>query len=835
MASGLSRKPELLAPAGSMESLKAAIQNGCDAVYLGGKAFGARASATNFTLEELEEALQYAHLYGVRIYLTVNTLYKDAELESLLEFINEVYLLGIDGVILQDLGVARLIQQNWPDLEIHASTQMTVHNLEGVRYLADLGFKRVVLARELTLEEIRAITAESPVEVETFIHGALCVCYSGQCLMSSLIGGRSGNRGRCAQPCRLPYQLVDREVGEVLAVDAEPRYLLSPKDICTLEILPELVQAGICSFKIEGRLKRPEYAAAVSRVYRKYLDLAFENSDGYRVAREDLHELLQIFNRGGFSTGYYQGKSGSSMMSFGRPKNWGVKIGEVISYDRRSNICQIRLMGELEEGDGVEIWTGEEENPGTIVSSLRIAGKTATFPIKGSIEEGNPVYRTSQRKLLVELSQSYGNFQRKIDIFGQIRLSPGEMIDLRLWDQDGNYIQVQSTEPVAPAEKQPVTVEKVTDQVSKLGSSPYRLADLHVEMEGDVFLPISQLNALRRTAVDELTRKRMERFHLPDSAKEVARDICFPEPRGKEVDLAGMSARPILAVYLNGENFNPENYIELGIRRLYLNLARLTPARVHELKALTAEKIELFAVLPRISRKAEMEKVIAWLKQMEDSELDGFLLANLGEAYLLKDSSRRKIVDFPLNIFNRLTVDYWEETGVEGVTISPELNLREMEELIQWGNVEKEAIVYGYLPAMITEYCPVGAVEGGMTAQKSCTAPRKAMYGLLDRMGHIFPILKDCQNCRSTILNPQPLFLLEQLEQIARTGQPGRGLAVLRMDLTLENEVDAIELVGAYLKRLNNPTERLTPAMVKLVEKMQARGFTKGHFYRGVE
>lgn len=842
------QKPELLAPAGSMESLRAAVQNGCDAVYLGGKAFGARATAANFEREEMQEALRYAHLHGVRVYVTVNTLYKDQELKPLLEFVGDLYEDGVDGVILQDLGAAQMIRQVFPDFEIHASTQMTVHNLDGARYLAEMGFTRVVLARELELTEIREIIAHVPIEVETFTHGALCVCYSGQCLMSSLIGGRSGNRGRCAQPCRLPYQLVNREANDVVASVPEPRYLLSPKDISTLEILPELIQAGIVSFKMEGRLKRPEYTASVTRIYRKYIDLALRDPERYQVDPADLEEVAQIFNRGGFNTGYYKGKTGRSMMSFERPKNWGIPVGEVISYEPQRNICKVKLTGKLEEGDGVEVWTGEADNPGTVVHALRRVGNVVTFTLKGEIQRGNPVYRTSRKSLLDELARSFGEFQRKIDLFGKIRLHPGEVMMLHLWDQDGNYVEVQSEDLVERAQKQPMTREKIVEQLSKMGNVPFQLMEMTVEMEGDIFIPVSRLNALRREAVERLTAARLDQFGERRQVRVTGAKEAWSVAKAWQVisqaqrkvgtgDLAPVQERPRLAVYLQGDQFRPERFIERGVQRLYLNLHTLTPERVRTLKAAGGGGVQVLAVLPRIARNKQMERVRQQVQNLMDSPVDGFLVGNLGEAQILrelgllsKETALEVVADFSLNLFNRLALDYWASVGMRSAVLSPELNLREMEELVQWVDLGKEAIVYGHLPSMVSEYCPVGAVEGGMTAQRACSRPGRNRYGLLDRMGHVFPIMTDCQNCRSVILNPQPLFLLEQLEQIMRVG-----FSTLRMDLTIEEEEDGLEMVDAYLQRLQRPEELLTASMRTLVDRMQAEGFTKGHFYRGVE
>lgn len=812
------KKPELLAPVGSLESLYAAVQNGCDAVYLGGKAFSARAYAANLTIEEIKTALEYAHLYGVRVYITINTLYKDEELTSLLDFVQEIYEAGADAVILQDLGAAQLIRQIFPDLELHASTQMTVHNLEGARYLANLGFKRVVLARELTLEEISKIITNISIEVETFVHGALCVCYSGQCLMSSLIGGRSGNRGRCAQPCRLPYRLVDFNTGKVVGSD-EPYYLLSPKDICTLEILPALIERGIHSFKIEGRMKRPEYTAAVTGIYRKYIDLAFNDPDNYIVDPKDLKNLTQIFNRGGFSIGYYKGKSGSKMMSLLRPKNWGVKVGEVISYNPRRKLCKIRLYDRLEEGDGIEIWTEKGKNPGMIVPSSNDSGDLITLSIKGEIKKGDPVYRTSQKELLKKITQSYADYRRKIDIFGQISFKVGEPIVLDLWDQKGNYVQLESEERVEKAKKQPLTADKVREQINKLGNTPFKLIDLKVKMDESIFVPISRLNALRRKAIKKLSEERIRNFRPLRPLTTINQDVLtFPKAQSNRLRE--------LAVYLKGDHFNPDRFIEVGIDRLYLDLKKLTPEKVEKLKGHNRQvELKVFAVLPRIARNQEMLLIKERIKALEDSSLDGFIIGNLGEAELIKEFKKPFIIDFSLNVFNKATIAYWTRAGAKGVTISPELNLKEMRELNQWIDIEKEVIVYGYLPVMISEYCPVGAFKEG---KYSCRD--NILYGLLDRKGMIFPVLTYCRNCRSEILNSMPLFLLEHMEQIIASD-----FSVFRMNLTIEEEEEGLEVVKAYLSKLNHPELPLKEEEKRLINKLQKKGFTKGHFYRGVE
>ena len=808
------RKPELLAPVGTMESLYAAVQNGCDAVYLGGQAFSARAHANNLTIEEIKEALDYAHMYGVKIYVTVNTLYKDDELTSLMKFIEKLYNLNVDAIILQDFGAVELIRKAFPHLELHASTQMTIHNLEGARYLKEMGFERVVVARELTLAEIGSIIDKSGIEVESFIHGALCISYSGQCLMSSLIGGRSGNRGRCAQPCRLPYQLINGKQDERLNPVGED-YLLSPRDICALDILPQLIERGIHSFKIEGRMKRPEYAAIVSRIYRKYIDLAHYDPANYQVDPDDYKKLLQIFNRGDFSQGYYQGKQGKEMMSYRRPKNWGLKIGEVISYDYHSNTCQIKLVEEIEDGDGIEIWTSHGKNTGMAIHSPQIKNKILTIHIKGNIEKGDPVYRTSAKNLLSDLKQSYQGYNRKIELYGQINLEIGNKMKFNLWDNDGGYVQVESDERVEKARKHPLEADQVREQIGKLGNTPFELVNLEIEIDKNIFVPISRLNALRRQAVERLIEERLTIFSKDYPVKQFNLEelLNFKEE--------GKATKKELALYLKGDNYNPINFIKKEIDRLYLDYWRYTDEFLAQLSELKQEyQFKIFGVLPRISRDREMKKIKKELIRLDKSHLDGYLIGNLGQLELMQKMDKPFITDFSLNTFNSATFHFWREAGAEGITLSPELNL---EEIRQLRNIKgAELLVYGYLPAMISTYCPGNVVKGA----KNCKVNN---YYLKDRTGAKFPVLNDCSKCRSEILNSRPLYLIPQMRDIYQSD-----VEVYRLDMTIETEEEALELVEIYRHSIMSPSN-ITPLMKKITSKMQRDGFTKGHFYRGVK
>ncbi|HEY3423156.1 MAG TPA: peptidase U32 family protein, partial [Negativicutes bacterium] len=373
---------ELLAPVGNREALVAAVESGADAVYLAGKLFGARASATNFSEEELADAVRFVHLRGVLVYVTVNTLLDNTEIPVLIRYLQYLYQIGVDAIIVQDIGVAKIVRDMLPAMPVHASTQMTIHNLDGVEFLAEIGFERVVLARESSLADLKHICSNTTIEIESFVHGALCIGYSGQCLMSSLIGGRSGNRGRCAQPCRLPYTLVNKNGDDVLKEAQAGEYLLSPKDFNTLELLPQMIEAGVNSLKIEGRMKRPEYVAVVVDTYRRAIDAYLADKHNYVVTQEDQKDLAQIFNRD-FTTAYLEGKQGRNMMSDRRPNNRGVRIGRVISYDLNSQMVTLKLDEPLWVNDIVEFWVKVGGRVSSTVSLMKVKGESVQFAPAG--------------------------------------------------------------------------------------------------------------------------------------------------------------------------------------------------------------------------------------------------------------------------------------------------------------------------------------------------------------------------------------------------------------------------------------------------------------------
>ncbi|MBR5468748.1 MAG: U32 family peptidase, partial [Firmicutes bacterium] len=491
---------ELLSPCGNMDCVKAAVNNGADAIYIGGKQFSARQYAGNFSITEIMEVCDYCHLRNVKVFLTVNTLYKDKELNDLLKFVSSVYEAGVDALIVQDMGAAEIIRKNFPDFPLHASTQLTANSLEDVNALEKAGFERVVLSRELSLEEIKHITDNAAVPVETFVHGALCVSYSGQCIMSSMLGGRSGNRGRCAQTCRLPFALHGgyKKIRE--------GHLLSTKDIAAITCLPQIIEAGVSSLKVEGRMKSAEYVAGVTKVYRKYIDMYYENPEEYKVDEKDMKVLLQLFNRGGFSEGYYTTHSGLDMMSPERPKSWGLKAGIVDTYDRKYGRTSIRTREPLLPGDGIEIWTQSEPHAGSNINKASRPGEVISMIIKGDIAKNDVVYKTHDKALYDDLARTYQKDTRTKNIYGHFTAYAGKPITLKLWDMEGNSVFVTGEE-AQEASNQPVSEEKIKQQLMKTGGTSFAVEEMTLECGDNIYIGISAVNALRREAVEELTKK----------------------------------------------------------------------------------------------------------------------------------------------------------------------------------------------------------------------------------------------------------------------------------------------------------------------------------------
>ncbi len=801
--------PELLSPVGSMESLYAAVNNGCDAVYLGGKSFSARYYANNFGIEEISEVCDYCHLRGVRVYITVNTIYKDTEINEFLKFIDDLYRIGVDALIVQDLGASELIRNRYPDFPLHASTQLTTNSLEDVQYLYENGFSKVVLSRELSLEEIKNITANTDIEIETFVHGALCVSYSGQCIMSSMLGGRSGNRGRCAQTCRLPYTLYN-EYDKV-----KEGHLLCPKDMETITILPKLIEAGINSFKIEGRMKSPEYVAGVTKIYRKYIDMYMNDPENYAVDDADMKVLLQLFNRGGFNEGYYETHSGSSMMSIERPKTWGLKVGFIDSYNPKIGRATIRTREPFVPGDGIEIWTDSEPHVGSNINKKSKAGEVISISIEGDISKNNVVYKTHDKLLEDTLRATWEKDRRKKKIYGEFTAVKGEPSALKLWDDSGSAVYVEGA-VAQKAENQPLTEEKLRKQLSKTGATPFEFEYLDIKADDDIYIGISDINDIRRRGTDALAENIVKKTKRKSKESE-----SFKSNRNRIIRRKKITAlvNDIMQFDIVSRNRNVEIvYFELT-DSLEKNLDKCI-ARCKK------TGVKLFVALPRIYRENTKHMYDEFIEKLKTSDIDGFLVRSLGEYNLVCDSGKKISIDFSMNVFNSEAVRYWNSKNVETICISPELNIKEINSI---SDEKCEMLGYGYLPLMTTSQCPIGSFDGGKEAGMYCSKRfNKDLYFLKDRKGMKFPLMPDCKQCVCQILNGKPLFTLKFYDEIAETST-----GYIRLLFTKEGPAKTERILNAYCDIVLD--RDISPETKILLTEMSEKGSTKGHFFRGVE
>lgn len=777
---------ELLAPSGSMESLIMAVQNGADAVYLGGTRFSARAYASNFTEQELEDAVDYCHSYGVKVNITLNTLLKDSELDEAVSYAQFLYTIGVDAVIVQDTGLIYRLRGLLPDFELHASTQLTIHNGEGALYFTEKGIRRVVLSRELSFEEIRHISRDLGVETEIFVHGALCISYSGQCLMSSILGGRSGNRGRCAQPCRLPYDLMDES-----GVSRAKAYLMSPKDITAVDNMDEIIDSGVYSLKIEGRMKRPEYVAAAVKYFREEIE---GRKEAYH--REN---LLKVFNREGFSDGYFHGKTGRDMMSFHYPKNTGVPIGKV------NRDGSLTLDQPLRKGDGLRV--GEK---GLTVEGIRDKGdvkekaqpgETVKLTGRSTLPEG-PLYKTYDFELMDELKRSHnGLFDRKIELTGTLFFQAGEEASLMVEYKGKTYRRTSKI--VETPIKAPLTLERVEEALKKSGESPFVLTAILVDHFSEGFLPIRELNEMRRLLLEDLVEDQVK------SAKK-----ALPEQTDGKPHLVKHEIRENLRLVSVSTKEQLTLALEMGVKDLavypfyrgarYINFSDV--AKVLE----EHRDIRLYVKVSNILR-TELHAIVEKVKKLEDhGRLAGIITNNAGVIRLLgKDFYI--IGDYKLNIMNSDALKFYGEDLAMSM-VSEELNRQELKGL---KNKERYiTLVYGRQEMMHSEYCPVGATVGGMTREVPCNeACMKESYRLKDRMGEEFPVMTDIF-CRSYIMNGKPKNLLDSTKDLEHIG-----IRSLRIDLTTESAEEARELFHAFLHG----------------EALELPSFNRGHYKRGVE
>lgn len=804
---------ELLAPAGSYEGMKAAFLAGADAVYLGGTRFGARAYAHNLEEEELKQAINYAHLRGKKLYLTVNTLLKDWEMEELYDYLLPLYREGLDAAIVQDMGVFSFLRKTFPGLSLHASTQMTITDSAGAYFLKQNGADRVVTARELSLKEIRAIHESVDIEIESFVHGALCFCYSGQCLLSSFIGGRSGNRGRCAQPCRLPYSL---EEASGRLIKSSGSYLMSPKDICTLENIPDLVESGIYSFKIEGRMKKPEYAAGVTSVYRKYLDLYLEHGrDYFHVQREDYERLMDLYNRGGFSKGYYQQHNGKDMMSLKQPNHWGTEAARAVGSVKN---VKWTALEELHEGDVLEYRDGKEKKE---LVCRQNAKEHEILSIKipdAAPRPGSILYRTRNQRLLQTLKDTCLEAQDKVKINGKLILSLEKPAILELWCED-TRIQVSGA-VVQSARNRPLQVSEARRQILKMGQSSFSLEYLEVLTEGEIFLPVQALNELRRTAAAELEKAMLQRYHRDDAEMQPGAGKAPAEGQnGIQPVRRADSGRNGLALTVSVETME-QFFVVLDIpevQRIYLSCLCFSDREDflenagRYLESIRNHKKEGWLILPWICRRQEIPEADRQKIWERIRKFDGVLMKNPGELELLKENgySGKLAPDYNLYSWNREAEEFWQEQGAMFCTLPVELNEKELR---QRGCEGDELVVYGYLPLMASAQCFLKNTGG-------CTKARCLLF-LKDRMGKRFPVKNDCAACCNMVYNCLPMELASCDKEI-RSLHP----ASVRVSLTIEDKDGAEKAVRHYAGIFcHNQTGTCFH-----------KEYTKGHFKRGTE
>lgn len=730
------KKVELLAPAGNYEALLGAVAAGADAVYLGGSAFGARAYADNFTKEEICEGIRYAHAFRKKIYLTVNTLVKEKEFTELYEFLLPFYEAGLDGVIIQDMGVFTFVREHFPGLELHVSTQMTITGAYGTELLKKEGASRIVPARELTLSEIKAIKKNVDIEIETFVHGAMCYCYSGQCLFSSILGGRSGNRGRCAQPCRLPYRVNGKK----------ETYLLSMKDMCTINIIPELIEAGIDSFKIEGRMKKPEYAAGVTAIYRKYIDIYYECakkrqddiSSGYQVSKEDMEQLESLYIRSSVSEGYYHQLNGRNMITL-----------------------------------------------------------------------STPAYLGSDEKLLDEIKRNY--IDRKPMLSVAVKAVFRADIPACLTLTNGQTTVLIEGERVQKAKKQPLSRQKIEEQLQKSGGTCFKITSMQVEMDDDIFVPVSTLNQLRREGLVLLQNKIIEEAGLSYTGRKTVPYLDCPDFKDSGCD--DIEHRPVIHVLVNTKE-QLQAAVLKRVKRIYVDKIETDEDFIN---LLTSYKIEcgaeVYLAFPYIVRQQNRNVMAKLCGLLNLSVFDGALVRNLETIAYLEEQENRKpvIADINLYAWNKQSYDYLKRKAEE-VYLPVELNVHEWKELQKAAKVKQENIslmAYGRLPMMISAGCINKTSE-------NCTG-HSGWNILSDRYQKDFPVYNDCTYCYNIIYNSVPLSLHKLFDK--GKIRPG----VCRLDFTVEDGEETGKIIEYFHK------------ISRCYEEPFYRDFTTGHYKRGVE
>ncbi len=809
---------ELLAPAGSLDHLKAALEAGADAVYLGGKLFSARKFANNFSNEELQTAVRLAHVYGASVYLTLNTLIKDKEFKELREFLRFLRTVPLDGILVQDLGVAAEIRKIAPHIPLHASTQMTVTNADGARFLKSLGFQRVVLSRELSIEEIKKITQDVDIEIEVFVHGALCVCYSGQCLMSSFIGGRSGNRGACAQPCRMPYELVDA-AGDVINKN-RGKYILSLKDSMSLDLLPELASAGVASLKIEGRMKSPEYVYRTVSAYRKVLDSiqAGKKTDTGFLK----NELKEEFNRG-YTSAYLQGKVGAGFITELSPGNHGVDAGKVAEIS--SNGFIFRAETDAPESLlGISFETKKNTIEYIAASQVQpLRHRHGFYQVKTNIipRLKGKVYWNGKKESISDLEKEY---QRKIPVSFELTSVPGQPISLTVSDHSGNKATFFSETAAEKALKWVTSREEIFSQLNRLGNSPFSLEHLECRNQ-ECMIPKSLLNRLRRECIEQLTELRIKNHEnrIPAPGKSVFMALM---PTAEQIQ-----AKEKCQIVVRSASLQQiKNAYEAGIRKFIFGGEswQRCPIPLEQYKEVLQFCRETGSWIcfasPRVIDENDRIKAKRSFLSYLTLQPDAVLIEFWGALEWIKEAKTciPVIAGPSLNIFNAQDLQIAEKWGLQGVFLSQELTLPQIRDINAHSAIPTGVIIYGRTELMISDYCVINQFLG-KGDKNHCTMPcTKQSYFLKDANGHRFAVKTD-EWCHMHILNSNILDMSPYIEDLKKSD-----LTYLMLDLRGTGS-QAYDLCESYYQLVNG----YNTGKNEMKQKPEKQ-YTRGHFFRGV-
>lgn len=806
------KKIELLSPVGNMDCMRAAVQNGADAVYFG-SGFSARAFASNFDGDDLKCAIEYAKLRGVQTHLTLNTLIKNDEFENAFSVAKMAYNYGIDAIIVQDLGLANLLINSFPNIAIHASTQLTAHNLDGVLSLQDMGFRRVVLSRELTLEEIEYITKNSNVEIETFIHGALCISYSGQCLFSSMVGGRSGNRGKCAQPCRLPFSLIDEKSSKL-----DSGYLLSTRDLCGLDFIPNLINTGVTSLKIEGRMKSPEYVATVTRIYRKYIDLAYSN-EPYVVEDSDRKLLALAFNRGGFSNGHLSKDYNKNLVFKEKQNNCGLFLGTIEKYNAKKGLITFKCVENLHIGDSIAT---QNEQGSYKISELMLkntnikeskCGDVVTIGrMKGNIKPGDKLYKISDSIITSEIRSTFSenSENRKVKLICNSKFALNKPIELSIKSnsnidvyKDLN-INITSSKCPEQAKNSGLSKEIIIKQFSKTNNTPYEFCEFNIELEDNLFLPNSVLNELKREALSKV-----KAFAISNISRNLGNKNLL-----SRINSYTETSVSTLKITLLLNNLNLESYDNLPkIDKLYIPLKFFINKNYCDKIKFLSTKASLYIYLPTIMRNNynnlfanNLENIIT------NFDIHGFVVSNISGLYIIKKLTEKYnknfefISNYTLNVYNSYSAYELQKRGITTVTLSPELDKEGFISLCN-STSNSELIVYGNLPLMNMNYCLFGTSNKCFSNCKhTCNSNNK--YYLNDRMNVNFRIIPDNIDTVTTIYN----------SKITSIASDEFNVSSLRIDI-LDESIDEIN------KIINT---------VKSRKKLEGKNYTNGNLQRDI-